>query len=248
VKVGVDALRKATFVAAGLVVATGVPTLVLAFGNGGSAQPAHHSVASGHSPQPVTAAGSSDSSTSTSTTSQPADSTLSTTDTAATGTTKTSVTLPSTTTVPPPPPCQWSQFTVTVTTQGSYFTEGQAVPFTITAENTGPACTDQGQEHCGCWGAYAENSAGQIVWVMGAPDPPSSFVSVSSPPAVVPAHWSTANSFEWDQSQCTSSADCPKSQVHPGTYDIIGLWADHVAPKPDASAPVSVTILPLAAP
>jgi len=67
VKVGVDTLRKATFVVAGLVVATGVPTLVLAFGNGGSAQPATSALSHRHTgQQPATAAGSSDTTSTTS--------------------------------------------------------------------------------------------------------------------------------------------------------------------------------------
>lgn len=131
-------------------------------------------------------------------------------------------------------------------TQGSYYTEGQTVPFTVTVRNTGPACTDQGEEHCGCWGAYANNSSGQTVWVLGAPDPPESSLSVSSPPSVVPADWTIANSFEWvNQEECTSSSDCPRTEVPSGTYEIVGLWADHVIPKADASPPVSVTILPI---
>ena len=239
-KVGVDTLRKATFMVAGLVVATGVPTLVLAFGNGGSAQPATSALSHRHAGgEPATAAGSSDtSSTTSSTTSTTVDAPV------VSATTVTTSAAPTTTTAPGPPPCQWSQFTVTVTPQGtSPYSPKSDIPFTVTAENTGPACTDQGQAHCDCWGAYAEDSSGQMVWVWGAPNPPTSSDSVSSPPPVLPVHWTASRSMTWDQSNCTYSSCPSNTYVQPGrTYELVGLWADHVLPKPDASQPVPVSI------
>jgi hypothetical protein len=240
VKVGAVTLRKATFAVAGLVVATGVPTLILTFGAGGNGTTPAGTTAHAHrqtAQQPATAAGSSDTSSTTSTTSTTSESPSVSPTTGAT-----TSTAPATTTTPPPPPCQWTQFTVTVTTQASSYSQGQTIPFTVTVANAGPACTDQGQEHCDCWGAYAENSSGQVVWVWGAPGPPTSSISVSSPPPVVPAQWTTSRSMQWDQKECTSSANCPETQAPAGTYRIVGLWADHVTPKPDTSQPVSVTI------
>jgi hypothetical protein len=240
VKVGADTLRKATFVAAGLVVATGVPTLVLALGTGGPAHPG--AAATSHrAAQPATAAGSSDTSSTTSSTSTTQDAPA---ESATTGVT--SSTAVPTTTAPPPPPCQWSQFSVTVTgTQSAAYTPGQQIQFVVTVENTGPACTDQGQAHCDCWGAYAYPQNGtpsQPVWVWGAPNPPTSSDSVTSPPPVLPPHWSTSLPMTWDQNQCTSSTNCPNSAVGSGSYEIVGLWADHVTPSPIASPPVTVTI------
>lgn len=235
-KVGAETLRKATFVVAGLVVATGVPTLILSFGTGGAAQPGATAASHRTAQQPATAAGTSDSASSTST-STTADAP------AVSPTTAVTALAPTTTTAPSAPPCQWSQFKVTVAgVQYSAYSPGQPIQFTVTAENTGPPCIDQGQAHCDCWGAYAENSSGQTVWVWGAPNPPTSSDSVTSPPPVLPTYWAASRSMSWDQSSCTYSS-CPANQrVQPGSYAIVGLWADHVTPQPQASPPVPVTI------
>lgn len=239
-KVGADTLRKATFVVAGLVVATGIPTLILSFGTGGSAHP-RAATASQRVAQPATAAGSSDTSSTTSSTSTTPDAPLVSPTTGVT----TSL-APTTTAASSPPQCQWSQFSVTVTgTQSSTYPQGQTIPFTVTVENTGPACTDQGQAHCDCWGAYAypqNGTASQPVWVWGAPNPPTSSDSVTSPPPVLPTHWTASRSMYWNQTNCTSVKNCSNSQVPGGNYEVVGLWADHVTPQPRASPPVQVAI------
>lgn len=239
-KVGAEILRKATFVAAGLVVATGVPTLILTFGVGGAAQQPTAATSHRASQQPATAAGSSDSSSTTSTTSTTADAQ------AVSPTTAAVTTSTPATTIPPAPPCQWSQFSVTVTgIQSATYPQGQSIPFTVVVQNTGAECTDQGQAHCDCWGAYAYPQNGtpsQPVWVWGAPNPPTSSDSVTSPPPVLPAHWTTSRSMSWNQTNCTDASHCTNSQVSGGNYDIVGLWADHVTPQPQASAPAMVAI------
>lgn len=104
------------------------------------------------------------------------------------------------------------------------------MPFTVTVQNTGPACIDAGQAGCDCWSAYVEDPGGTVVWIDGAPGPPTSSIKVSSPPPVLPSSWSTTRSMEWDENTCTSSQDCSQTPSAPtgSTYRIFGEWAFHV--------------------
>ena len=161
---------------------------------------------------------------------------------------------PTTSTTAGLPQCQWSNFAVAISSAGA---SGSTVPVTVTVTNTGPTCADVGQKRCACWSAFARDAgSGQTVWILGAPNPPSSSVSVTSPQDPIPPGWTTSTSMVWNEDQCTY-ASCPanpSAQVH-GTFDVYGEWAFHapgVAPNgqdpEDAPTlvsqppPVSVTI------
>ncbi len=242
-----SALAKNKLVVGGVVVVVaGSVAAVLALSVGASPSGHRHAGAApaAGGPAPATkAAGSS------STTSSEPPPTTSVPDTVAPGvlrsTTSTTTSTTTTTTSPPaPPPCQWAQFTTSVSMAQSAYKTGQPVPFTVVVSNTGPACTDTGQAHCDCWSASAQNSAGQTVWVAGAPSPPTSSDSVGNPPAVIASGWSVTRQMQWDQQDCSTSPTCPGNQVPPGRYQIVGEWAFHVAAQPSSSPPVTFTIGP----
>ncbi|MDE3087213.1 MAG: hypothetical protein KGJ77_10665 [Acidobacteriota bacterium] len=218
-------LRKAGVVLAGVVVAVGASAVGLALTRT-SPSPRHAESDPPSTVGPATRpAGTADATTTVpaATTSTPAGRAASSTTTDQVGTTV----LPTTSMTVGPPQCQWSAFTVSVT---SLYASGAKVPFTVTARNTGPACTDAGQAGCDCWSAYVEDAVGNVVWIQGAPEPPTSSIKVTSPLQVLRSGWSTTRSMEWNENVCTSSQDCsqtPSAKVG-HTYEVFGEWAFHV--------------------
>lgn len=232
-------LRKANLVVAGVVVAVGASVTGLVLSGGSPAHPTR-SAQRAHDPvQPATkAAGSADSTTAPPVTSA----TLAQAPASVPASTDPSTTVVPTTTAPAVPQCQWSNFTVKVT---SDYTSGATVPFDVTATNSGPACTDAGQGGCDCWGAYVEDAAGNTVWIEGAPEPPTSSIKVTSPPQVLPAGWSVTRPMSWGENTCTyQSCSQARSATPPNSYKVFGEWAFHVQAAQNAivSAPLSITI------
>lgn len=223
-------LRKANVVVAGVVVAVGASATGVAL----TRTPSHRAPVATHViAHPATKA------TSGPTTTVTLSPTTSTTAAASPPTTATPATTPPTTSPSGPPPCQWSNFGVTLT---STYSSGDTVPFTITARNDGPACTDAEQSGCDCWNAYVQDSSGAVVWTVV---PPTSSIKVTSPPSVLPSGWSMSQPMEWDENRCTDVQNCSPSRAYTGgAFEIFGQWAFRVQAAGNAitSAPLPVEI------
>lgn len=135
------------------------------------------------------------------------------------------------------PPCIESNFATTVTTNQSTYAAGVPVNISVTLHNVGPACTENNIDGYGCLYPTVSNSSGGQVWVPWAPYLPVDCPYASGPPTQLATGWSQEEQWTWTQDACSTLQSCPKSQVPPGQYEVVGTnW------NGTSSAPVTITI------
>ncbi len=142
---------------------------------------------------------------------------------------------------PGPPPCDWANFSTTVSTDQSSYAPGQTVAITLMFKNTGAACTVNATGYA-CPRVDVDDASGTLVWSSAAPVS-TGCASQTEPPTVLEARWTQTFQEAWAQVSCTPGnfQGCPGPPVPAGQFEVFGIDAGGASRIP-ASAPVGVTI------